>query len=52
MVYYKISSFKITQDYTIISFKITTRKQASIINQSFVCKHEINESNAKISTNY
>ena len=33
-------------------FKVTRRKQASKINQTFTCKHKINESNGKVSTHY
>ena len=42
MVYYKISSFKITQNYIIVSLKIIRRKETSKINQSLTCKHKIN----------
>ena len=44
--------FKSTQNYTIIFFKIITRKQTSIINQSFTCQHKINKSSAKVCTHY
>ena len=44
--------FEITQGYIVIFFKIIRGKQTSKINQSFACKHKINESNAEVSTHY
>ena len=44
--------FEITQNYTIIFFKVIRRKQTSKISQFFTCKHKINESNAKVPTHY
>ena len=43
---------KMTEDYIVVFFKILKIKQTSKINQSFTCKHKINESNVKVSTHY
>ena len=42
--------FKIRENYLIVLIKIMRRKQSSIINQCFSCKHKINESYAKVTT--
>ena len=46
------NSLKITKNYFIIFLKVIRKEQASNINQSFICKHEINESNAEVATHY
>ena len=43
---------KILKNYFIIILKVIRRKQAGKINQSFICKHKINESNAEVATHY
>ena len=40
--------FEITQNYTVILFKVIGRKQTSKISQFFTRKHKINESNVKV----
>ena len=45
-----LSSFKRTQYYIIILPKLIRRKQTSVINQSFICKHKIYEFNTKVAT--